>query len=118
MENKTYKGVIKNTCYCEDSFATIIGDSKPIALEFEDLTDHIVSVRYWISENEKTKEQLLENHVLAMSGVVYADYEDIYSELTGYLWTDATLRVGGHDLLHIIESHTGDYIYIEVDIHD
>lgn len=72
-------------------------------------------MRYWVSETEKTKEQLKENLFAAISGSVEADYGDAYSELTGYLWTDEKLKVGGHDLLDELQSYIGKFLYMEVD---
>jgi hypothetical protein len=76
-----------------------------------------VTVRYWISDKEQTKEELIENQVLRISGAASANYSDRYSELTGYLWTDENLKVGGHDLMAELESNYDKFLYMEVDIH-
>lgn len=75
-----------------------------------------VSVRYYISDidTEKSIEELKENHLLSISGSVYADYSERYSDLTGYLWTDESLKVGGHDLLQELQDNVGKYLYMEV----
>src|SRR5437868_3327415 len=37
-----------------------------------------------------------------------------YSEITGYLWTDENLMVGGHDLLDELRSHKGSFVHLEI----
>jgi hypothetical protein len=117
MNQKIYKGLIKLAEQSEEYEALFIGDEdEPLAEGWGDLLHgKQVTVRYWISDNEQTKEQLKENQLLAISGAVYADYGACYSELTGYLWTDETLKVGGHDLIYELQSNVGKYLYMEVD---
>lgn len=116
---KVYKGLIVTDDYGENWDAIYIGDNRqPIAKIFErDFQGKNVSVRYYISDQKKNKEQLVENQIKQISGAVNADYSDRYSELTGYLWTDQEIRVGGHDLLEEICTNQSKYIYLEVDIH-
>jgi len=44
-----------------------------------------------------------------------AEYEDVYTEWTGYLWTNESIHVGGHNLLREINSHLGRYLWMEID---
>lgn len=74
------------------------------------------TVRYWTSKVEKTKEEHIENDIMVYSGMTKADYGACYSELTGYLWTDEKLMVGGHDLLKELKSHVGKWLYMEIEI--
>ena len=117
---KTYKGIIKEADYGEFWGAIFIGENdRPIAEIFQDdFVNKQVSVRYWISDKEKTKEQLQESILKKLFGNVEATYSDIYSEITGYLWTTEELIIGGHDLINEIRSYTGKYIHLEVDIHN
>lgn len=119
MELKTYKGIVKQNHYGENSDTLFIGeDNQPIAEIFkEDFENKQVTVRYWTSDEEKTKEQLQKSMLRKLFGDVDANYSDAYSDTTGYLWTDEKLNVGGHDLLEEIRSYLGKYIYLEVDIH-
>lgn len=119
MQQLIYKGFINERGKGECYNATFIGEmDNPIAQEFEEsLQWKQVSVRYWISDTEKTKKELTENMILAMAGAVDADYTDRYSDITGYLWTDSKLNVGGHDLLSELECSIGKFIYMEVDVH-
>ena len=119
MQQLIYKGLIAEQSKGENDYALFIGEmEEPIASEFEEeMQGKQVSVRYWISNTEKTKEELTENMIMAISGSVDADYGDAYSDYTGYLWTDEELKVGGHDLLDELRSNVGKYVYMEVDVH-
>lgn len=114
-----YKGIIKKQRKGENDDALFIADMEyPLAEEFEiELQDKQVSVRYWISDTDKTIEQLQEGAFKTLIGSVDADYGDRYSENTGFLWTDEELNIGGHDLLAELSSSIGKFIYLELDIH-
>jgi hypothetical protein len=117
---RIYKGLITETSRGGNNDALFVGDmDEPIASEFYDnLKGKQVSVRYFISDTEKTKEELTENLMSALAGSVDADYNDRYSDITGYLWTDEELNIGEHDLLKELRSNVGKFLYLEVDIHN
>mgnify|MGYP001561316929 CR=1 FL=1 len=119
MEQLIYKGFITERSKGENDDALFIGDMEyPLAEEFEtELQGKQVSVRYWISDTEKTKEQLQEGALKTLIGAVDADYGDRYSEITGYLRTDEELKIGGHDLLAELSSSKGKFVYLEIDVH-
>jgi len=119
MEQLIYKGFIEEKCKGENYDALFIGDMEyPLAEEFErELQGNQVSVRYWISDAEKTKEQIQEGALKTIMGIVDADYGDRCSEITGYLWTDEELNIGGHDLLSELSSYKGKFVYLEIDVH-
>ena len=114
-----YNGIIQEGVRGDNSDALFIGDmEEPIAKCFDDdFGGNWVTVSYYISDVEKTKRELMENRLISITGSVDADYRDAYSELTGYLWTDEELKVGGHDLLKILNDNLGKFIYMEVEIH-
>jgi hypothetical protein len=114
---KVFSGKIWTGEYRDNYSALMVGyTSTPFAKIWEEeFWKKPVTVRYWISETEKTKDQLKENHLATLSGSIDADYSDKYSDYTGYLWTDETLKVGGHDLLRELYSHVGKFLYLEVD---
>lgn len=120
METIIYKGIVRESTRGENDDALFIGDnSQPIAEIFEeDFEGKQVTVRYWISDKEKTKQELIKSCLYNLLGVVNAQYRDSYSEITGYLWTDENLYIGGHDLLEEIRNHKDEFIYLEVDVHD
>lgn len=73
-----------------------------------------VTVSYWITDSPRTIEQLLENEAKKLAGAIDADYSQRYSDITGYLWTDAELQIGGHDLLAELESEVGRWCYLSI----
>lgn len=119
MEQLIYKGFIEERYRGEKDDALFIGDMEyPLAEEFEsELQGKQVSIRYWISDTKKTKEQIQEGALKTIMGVVDAEYGDRYSEITGYLWTDEELNIGGHDLLAELSSFKRKFVYLEIDVH-
>ena len=51
-------------------------------------------------------------------GLLESEFWEQYSEITGYLGTDETLNVGGHDLLEELRSNIDNYIILEIEIYD
>jgi len=117
---KIYKGIIKEETLFNNDEALFIGKhDDPIAEIFEeDFQGKQVTVRYWISEKRKTKNELQESTLKKILGVVDANYGEHYSEYTGYLWTEEDLNIGGHDLLSELRFFVGKYVYLEVEIHE
>ncbi len=118
MEQLIYKGTITEGDFSENYDALFIGEGEPIAkiLE-EEINGKEVSVRYWISDTEKTKQELQEGFLKNLFGAIDAEYQDAYSDYTGYLWTDENLKIGGHDLLEELRSNLGKFIWLEIDVH-
>ena len=118
MNTKIYTGTIRKDDYRENCDVLFIGEYKePIAKIFaEDFQGQKVSIRYWTSDKEKSKKELQKGFLKTLFGEIEAEYEDFYSEYTGYLWTDEELCIGGHDLLAEIRNYEGKYIRLEVDI--
>lgn len=117
-EKIIYKGLIHRREYRDNSDALFIGyASKPIAYQFQqDIYKKFITVRYWLSDTEKTLEELKENTLLSISGSLEANYSDRYSDYTGYLWTDEELVIGNHNILNELSSNIGKFIYIEVTV--
>ncbi len=97
--------------YGDDPFAEILEDDL-------NLLGRFVRVRYHISEEQRTLEELEENAVKVMAGAANARYQDHHSDVTGYLWTDEELNVGGHDLLQELRSYEGEYLCMVVYFYD
>lgn len=115
MKNIIFEGKIWQGNQGENDSALFLGyNSEPLAERFEEFKRRNVTIRYWISEKEQTKQELKENTLLSLSGSVDANYNNRYSEYTGYLWTDEDLKVGGHDLLNELRSNVGKFLYMEV----
>lgn len=75
-----------------------------------------LTVRYFVINTERrvTVEEAGVALLKRLDGEGDALYIDHYSELTGYLWTDEELRVGGHDLLQELRSNLGKYVLLEI----
>lgn len=119
---RVYSGTITIRQYGEDDDALWLD---PTADQYaEPLTGQIgddiaqlgstVTVSYWITDGPRTLEQLLENEAKKLAGAADADYHQRHSDITGYLWTDADLNIGGHDLLAELESEVGRWCYLSI----
>ena len=64
-----------------------------------------LSVRYYLFDLELSEEEMREAWAAHVMGAGKAKYGMRYSDITGYLWTDNELKVGGHDLLAELASH-------------
>ncbi len=74
-----------------------------LAEAIEDFIDYnrkdIISFQYHISSEPFGFYELEEHMVKTSMGLVKSTFRHQYSDLTGYLWTNEKLEVGGHDLL-------------------
>ena len=120
METKTYAGyLIEKDIGEADDILHLSSLEDPLCEELEDeLNGKQVTVRYWITVKECTKEQAQECFIGKLYGKLEAEYEARYSEYTGYLWTDEELKIGGHDLFRELSSNIGKWLILEINIHD
>lgn len=101
----------------ENNHETITLDGEPIADELKYISGNFVTVRYYVSDKEATKDELIEDFLVnTLYGNMESEYGARYSEYTGYLWTDDDLKVGGHDLLSELEGATGKYLYMIIEL--
>lgn len=77
-----------------------------------------VTVRYWIANKECSREAANEAFMEELIGKADTEYQVHYSEVTGYLWTDEEIKIGGHDLLEELSDNVGKYLILEVEVHD
>lgn len=89
-----------------------------ISKELEVLHNKNVTVSFYISNTEQSKDGLKENNILSIAGVLTANYGDCYSEYTGYLWTTDELMIGNHDLIEDLSSHSGKYCHLSIYVID
>lgn len=85
----------------------------------EDILERQVTVRYWISSNPLTTVEEADMQTLAqVSGLLDAEIDHYWSDVTGYLWTDEHFKVGGHDLIPILTVGEGSYLLLEIVVHE
>lgn len=115
----TYAGQIDVRDHGEAFDVVFVGDGDdPFAERFsDDLESHgrYVTVRYHITERQHPVEELEENLIRRLAGAADANYADHYSDITGYLWTDEDLNIGGHDLLDELRDGDGRYLLMIVE---
>lgn len=113
---RTYTGLLSLHSHGEaDGVLFLSSLEEPLAEELEWMAGKQVSVRYWITDRECTKEDAQRLATLEIMGIGEAEYGARYSEYTGYLWTDEEITVGGHDLLAELKSHAGKWLVLEVE---
>jgi len=113
-----YKGLIALHDYGEAMnvlFLSDLDDPLAIVLE-EEIADKVVSVSYWITDQKCTHEEAQREFLKRLSGVAECEFQSQYSEITGYLWTDEEINIGGHDLLQELKSHIGKWLLLDIAI--
>ena len=90
-------------------------DCLPLAKRLLDEIDRcLVTVRYWVSEQKSTIEEAQKGFLDTLFGVAHVHYQHCYSEMTGYLYTNDDLVIGGHDLIGELESHKDKWLNLEI----
>ena len=72
------------------------------------------SVRYATASTPIDEGKFIDLEIRTSLGETEAKYYERYSDLTGYLWTDEELKVGGHDLLNELKTYADQYLYLEI----
>lgn len=118
MSAVVYRGWISEHTHGEaDDVLFLTEVTEPLAEAIRDDMDshgEFLTVRYFISDRAATHEELNEELVRTITGAGEARFSHRYSEVTGYLWTDEDLMVGGHDLLEELRSHVGQFCHLEI----
>ena len=115
---KTYQGLLSLHSWGEaDDILYLSSLTDPLAEELDWMSGKKVTVRYWITDKECTRDEASEAAMLTVMGAAYVTIDSQYSEITGYLWTDEDLNVGGHDLLEELKSSVGKWLIFEVQEH-
>lgn len=105
--------------YGDDDEALFIStESEPLADVLKEINNKTVTVRYWLTDQEMNKESASMEFMKKLYGVADIDYGSVYSEYTGYLWTDENLEIGGHDLLAELTYEAGKWLNLEITVHD
>ena len=69
-------------------------------------SDHYISARRMLDLQIRSAEGLLPE-IVTSTGPVEGEIYDYYSELTGHLGTSESGSIGGHDIVRIVNIHTG-----------
>jgi hypothetical protein len=117
---KTYQGLLALRSHGDaDDVLFLSTLLEPFAQVLQDeISRKRVSVHYWVTDMEATKEQAQEDFAKTIMGAADCQFRSRYSETTGYLWTDEKCNVGGHDLVMELRSHVGRWLILEVDAHE
>lgn len=126
-KTRTYRGMLVRTGNGEESdLVGYVGEDHRVRILAEEVnSDNYnptnrggrmpVSIRYFITDQPVESSDL--EVALAATFDYDIDYCMHYSELTGYLWTDENLKVGGHNLIKILSNYLGKYLHLEVTFH-
>ena len=71
-----------------------------------------VYIKYYITDEETTIEDMEEKYIKKLFGLVQASIYPVYSDITGYLWTNEEIEVNGHNLFKELDSYVGKFINI------
>jgi hypothetical protein len=115
---KTYEGLLCLHNHGEAPDVLFLSSlSDPIAEELCWIHNKKVTARYWVSDKPCTKEEAIDATILTVMGIGKVDFNSRYSELTGYLWTDEELKIGGHNLLNELKSYVGKWLILDLEVH-
>jgi hypothetical protein len=116
LEDSTYIDSDRDPAYSNfDKFY----DGDPVADVLEDsIRNKQVSVCYWITNQKCTKDEAQEEFLKKLYGAADCYFLSHYSGITGYLWTDEDLVIGGHDLLAELRSNVGSFVVLDITVHD
>lgn len=90
----------------------------PLAERLEEIEGRTVTARYWVCEEQSTKEQAQDSFLRKVMGFCDINIGARYSEITGYLWTDEDMKIGGHDLIEELRSYIGEWLILEIEVHE
>lgn len=119
IDEFVFQGWLTLRHWAEDHEAVFLSKSPiPLAEQLEWMSGKTVTVRYWITDRPCSRYEADEAAILTAMGVADVGIEARYGDLTGYLWTDEDLNVGGHDLMAELKSSVGKWLILEVQKHD
>lgn len=115
----TYQGLLSLHSYGEaDEILFLSSEREPLAEVLDDtIGGKQVTARYWITDTPCTKEEADEDAAERVMGKAATRFGSRYSEMTGYLWTDEEVKIGGHDLIGELKDSAGKWLILEIEIH-
>ena len=113
----TYQGLLSVHSWGEaDGILFLSSVSAPLCEELQWIVGERVTIRYWVTDKQVTQDEAITAVLERLDGVADGKFDSCYSEMTGYLWTDEKLTVGGHDLMAELHSATGSWLILEVEV--
>lgn len=123
MKEKVYRGQLVRTGNGEEddllglvhegSFkTTILADEISEDMEWREYP--FLSVRYYSTDAMVPADRVELEHIKTLYGKGDVKYSMRYSDITGYLWTDEDLNIGGHNLLTELKDKIGKYLHMEI----
>lgn len=112
-----YNGILALHRRIEDTVLYLSSIKYPLADEFCVFNQSQVTVRYWITDRQITLEEAESITAKMAAGVFRSRLFCRYSEITGYLWTEESMKIGGHNLLNELYNYVGKWALIEVKMH-
>lgn len=114
----TFKGLLHTHPYTTDApdsddvlYLTSIDE--PLAEYLRDnFVNKCVSVRYWIGNSDYNVVKT------CINGNLSAEFGAVYSEISGFLWMNEEVCVGGHDLIDEFKFYIGKWLILQIDVHD
>jgi len=118
-EALAYSGLLSLHSYGEaDDILFLSSYREPFVSVLEEaIAGKNVTVRYWITDRQVTKDEAQEEFMQQLMGSSIIRFGANYSEITGYLWTDEDLWIGGHDLAEELRSNVGKWLILEINVH-
>lgn len=116
MRKETYQGLLSLHSWGDaDDILFLSSLADPIAEELQWMNKKRATVRYWVTDKPCTRDEAEEAAMRIVMGDANVDFNSRYSDMTGYLWTDEDLTVGGHDLIAELKSNVGKWLILEVE---
>ena len=116
-ETRRYRGILRLGTYGEGEDILFLDPDEPLAETVSDDIDRYgryLTVRYWTADAPQGDDEIAEGAIRQLFGEGDAEFNQHYSDITGYLWTDEDLNVGGHDLLAELGAQAGRYCLLEI----
>jgi len=116
MKKATYNGLLSlQSCGEAEDILFLSSLKDPLAEELQWMCGKNVTVRYWLTDKQATKEAANEDFIKQLVGDARVKFLTRYSEITGYLWTDEELNIGGHNLIDELKGSVGKWLILEVE---
>lgn len=120
MTTKIYRGLLDLRYSGEGDDILHIGEDVVAEMLESDLEEYgnYVSVRYYTTVLDTPFELIQKEYLKTVMGLSDADFGHRYSEITGYLWTDESWQVGGHDLIRLLTMDVGRFCHLMITFHE